>query len=130
MIKVLGVFKLFICFTLGLAALVAMIQHKYDSYADVKAVLIVALIAVAYLYYFSVTAIWNLNENFYKINILLLPGVLIHFALIAIILYDTISHYELKYKILISSIAILGIIAGVYDITKFQGAWKNRKIPN
>ncbi|HZX59272.1 MAG TPA: hypothetical protein VFE54_11120, partial [Mucilaginibacter sp.] len=84
MVKVLGVFKLFVCFALGLATLVAMIQHKYDSSADIKAALVVALIAVIYFYYFAFTAIWNLNANLYKINILFVIGIILHFGLIGI----------------------------------------------
>jgi low temperature requirement protein LtrA len=130
MIKFLGICKLVFCFIVAIAFLIVLVGYEHLTRRDVIGFAIVLVVVAIYIYYISATAIWNLNANVYKTNILLLLGVLLHFVLIAVMVYETISEDGLKYKISSTLLIILAIIAGAYDISKFGEAWKARKLSN
>ena len=128
MARVAGILK----FMVSVAGTVILIMLIFNLNMDdrVQKALTIAIISLVYgiyMYYLILTAIWNMNDRVYKVNILLIAGVLLQFSLIIGVLYACYTRLPIRVFITNCFASTIGLIITFYDSTQLYKSWKNRK---
>ena len=128
MTKIIGILKFIV--SVGGTVVIIMTCFNLKTKDLVERIIslgIIFLVGGIYIYYLTLTGIWNVNNRTYKTNILLILGLLIHFIFVLTATY--FSYTSMPFKgFLTSSIALIFAIAiGVFDVKQLIFGWKNKK---
>lgn len=76
-----------------------------------------------FAYYNILTGLWNFKNEAYKVNVVLVIGLLMHFIITALVLYYA-SQVNREVFLAMLPFVITGIIIGDYDLSMFLKGWK------
>ena len=128
MVKVVALLKFMVSFAGFVFVIMTFFNLKMNNITEkIAAIAIIALICGIYIYYLILTGIWNLANKAYKINVLLIAGILIHFVFISALVYFSYTSFPFAVFLTSAFVSCFGIAIGVFDAKKLLGGWKNRK---
>jgi len=128
MTKIIGILKFIV--SVGGTVVIIMTCFNLKTKDLVERIIslgIIFLVGGIYIYFLTLTGIWNINNRTYKTNILLILGIIIHFIFLITIIY--FSYTSMPLKVFLTSLitSIFAISIGVFDARQFILGWKNRK---
>jgi uncharacterized membrane protein len=122
----LGVIKFLAAFVILLSCF-TIVQENLKDWHVLLVVLFIFLIFGLYIYYLVRTSIWNFNGSFYKRNIFVFIGLVIHFIFIGLCLWYETRHYKEQFFFTILLIIPFMLLCGLYDARNFYRLWKNKR---
>jgi hypothetical protein len=123
--KLLGVLKFIATFIIAISFInsFAVVGKNFDTLTIILLIILATCIFGIFAYYNILTGLWNFKIEPYKLNVLLLIGLLMHFIITALVLYY-VSQFTREVFLAMLPFVIMGIIIGVYDFSMFLEAWK------
>ncbi|HUZ57739.1 MAG TPA: hypothetical protein VMU83_03050 [Hanamia sp.] len=121
MAKVFGILKFIVALLIfaGVctSAFIQLSKEK-DIIINILAIIIVAIFSACYLYYLIKTGIWNIKQLNYKISILLIVGILIHFLFLSLLTYMSFKGIDKTTGYTVLPFSLLLLVFGLYDVYK------------
>jgi hypothetical protein len=126
--KAIGILKIGASVALSLACVMVYANIKPGAGAEtyIGTSITVAIFCI-YIYYLITTGINNIKSEPYRLKIIPIVGLVLHFVFIILLL--TVSYQIGGAKVLLTSCvpAIAGVVILILDVRKYVGIWKARK---
>jgi hypothetical protein len=127
MIKLCGIIKFIFSFYILFVCFIYYLNFDNEFRHWAYPIIAITVIVAVYEYYLITTGLWNLDRMPYKINILLVAGLSIHFSFI---IFETNYVWKsyVNNGLFHTPFLLLGLIIGLYDFIQFYKSWKNKRI--
>ncbi|MEO7491065.1 MAG: hypothetical protein ABIU77_28360 [Ferruginibacter sp.] len=127
--KLLGIMKFIAAFIIAISFInsFAVVAKNLDALTIILLVILATCIFGIFAYYNILTGLWNFKNEHYKLNVVLVIGLLMHFIITALVLYY-VSQFNREVFLAMLPFIITGIIIGVYDFSLFLKAWKLKQL--